>query len=61
MKCPKCGVELRIKSNNPVRRKDGSFSYKMIFTCQNKACANYLLDVDTEYTPMEIVDDNSEE
>lgn len=60
MKCPKCGVELRIKSNNPVRRKDGTYAYKMIFTCQNKNCPNYMHDVGATYAPMQVVDDDSE-
>lgn len=59
MKCPKCGVELRIRSNTAVRKSDGTYAYKMVFTCQNRECANYLTDVETQYTPFEVVEEDS--
>lgn len=57
MECPECKVEGRITSNKIVRRKDGSYAYKMEITCRNKQCPNYGKVVITKYNPVEVVDD----
>lgn len=57
MKCPLCSTELRIQSNNLVKRKDGTFAYKMVLTCQSQKCPNYLKEVSTVYTPVEITEE----
>ncbi len=58
MKCPACQVEGRITSNKIVRRKDGTFAYKMEITCRNKQCPEYGKVVAVKYNPVEITDDN---
>lgn len=57
MKCPKCNTEMSIKSNNLVRRKDGSIAYKMILTCRNKNCSNCGEDVLTNYDEAIVAED----
>jgi len=54
MKCPKCQTEGRILSNKLVKRKDGTFAYKMEIVCRNKNCDNKDKVFFTDYDPVEI-------
>ena len=52
MQCPLCNVEARIKSNDIVRRKDGTLAYRMEFECRSKHCGNYEMVFETIYDPI---------
>lgn len=52
MQCPLCNVEARIKSNDIVRRKDGTLAYRMEFECRSKQCGNYEKVFETIYDPI---------
>lgn len=56
MQCPLCKTEMRIKSNNFVMN-DGKLFSKLVYTCRNKKCPNYDLDVETIYQPLEVSED----
>lgn len=50
MKCPLCNTEARIKSNDLVIKKDGTFAYRMEFECRSNKCENYQKVFATEYS-----------
>jgi hypothetical protein len=52
MKCPLCRTEARIKSNELVRRKDGSLAYRMEFVCRSDKCENHNKVFHTNYEPI---------
>lgn len=56
MQCPLCKTEMRIKSNDYVLN-DGKLFSKMVYTCRNKKCANYNMNVATEYEPLSVTED----
>lgn len=53
MKCPLCNTEARIKSNDLVKRKDGTLAYRMEFICRSSKCENYNKVFETQYEPIE--------
>lgn len=54
MQCPICHTEMRIQSNDLVKKTDGTLAYKMELKCRSRECANYDKVVSTIYTPVEI-------
>lgn len=57
MKCPLCDTEARIKSNDLVKRKDGTFAYRMEFICRSNKCENFNKVFDTQYEPIEPIEE----
>lgn len=57
MKCPLCKTEARIKSNDLVKRKDGTLAYRLQLECRSKQCANYMKVFETVYDPVEPIEE----
>lgn len=57
MLCPKCSVEMRIKSSDYVTN-NGALYFRQTFTCRKKDCPNFGLDVKSIYMPLNVVNDN---
>ena len=53
MKCPLCDTEARIKSNDLVKRQDGTLAYRMQFVCRSEKCENFNKVFETTYTTVE--------
>ena len=58
MLCPKCDVEMRIKSSEYVLN-NGELFNKMTLTCRNKKCTNYDKEVKIVYAPLAVSNDNN--
>lgn len=61
MKCPLCSNDMKITSNKFVQRADGSYAKRLRFSCVSKQCPNFNKVIKTEYIPMEVVEDDSQD
>jgi NMD protein affecting ribosome stability and mRNA decay len=57
MICPSCRIEARIKSNEIVKRKDGTLAYRIEFECRNKQCPDFEKVIETQYDPIEPIEE----
>lgn len=60
MLCPKCSVEMRIKSSDYVTN-NGALFFRQTFTCRKRDCPNFGVDVKSIYMPLNVVNDNDAE
>lgn len=60
MLCPKCSVEMRIKSSDYVTN-NGALFFRQTFTCRKKDCPNYGEDVKSIYMPLNVLNDSDAE